>query len=99
MAGLYDPLSPTVSEREELLRYLLERFSVDEILLWAQRTNLFGIAARAIDRPPPFVTAVDVAARAGVALETVMDFRAAVGFPVIDPEAEALPETVITDVR
>jgi class 3 adenylate cyclase len=98
-AGLFDPSSPKASEREELLRYLLGRFSVDEILHWAQHTNVFGIAARTIDTPPPFVSAVEVANRAAVELETVTDLRAAVGFPVIDPEARTLPETVITDVQ
>src|SRR5262245_39546225 len=73
-AGLYDPSSPIASQREELLRYLLERLSVEEIVHWAQRTNVFGISARAIDQPPPFVSAVEAATRAGVALETVVDF-------------------------
>lgn len=98
-AGLYDPALANAPEREELLRYLLERFSVDEILHWAQRTNVFGISARAIDRPPPFVSAVEAAARAGVSLDTVVDFRTAVGFPVDDPDASALPETVVADVH
>lgn len=98
-AGLYDPAAATAPEREELLRYLLERFSVEEIVQWAQHTNLFGIAARSIDRPPPFVSAVEIASRAGVELETVVDFRAAVGFPIFDAEAATLPETVVTDVQ
>lgn len=98
-AGLYDPSSPSASEREELLRYLRERFSVDEIIHWADRTNMFGIAARAIDRPPPLVSAVEVAERAGVDLEVVIEFRAAVGFPVIDPNARTLPDTVVDDAQ
>ena len=98
-AGLYDPSSSTASQREELLRYLLERFSLDEIVHWAQRTNVFGIAARTIDRPPPSVSANEAATRAGVELETVMEFRAAVGFPVSDPDDRVLPETVIADVQ
>ncbi len=98
-AGLYDHSSPIAAEREELLRYLLERFSVDEILHWAQRTNVVGIAARAIDQPPPLLSAVEVATRAGVAFETVEEFRAAVGFPVRDRDARTLPETVVDDVQ
>jgi hypothetical protein len=72
-------------EREELVRYLLERFSVDEILHWVERSNLTGVAARAIDRPPPLISADEAAARAGVTVETVVDFRTAVGFPISDP--------------
>lgn len=98
-AGLYDPASPTASQREELLRYLLERFSVDEILHWVQRSNVTGVAARAIDRPPPLISAEEVAARAGVWVETVVDFRTAVGFPVYDPAVASIPETVVDDVK
>ena len=98
-AGLYDPSAPTAAEREELLTYLLERFSVDEIVEWARHTNVYGISARGIDRPPPFVSAVEVATRAGVDLETVVDLRAAFGLPVVDPQARNLPETVVDDVQ
>jgi class 3 adenylate cyclase/SAM-dependent methyltransferase len=98
-AGLYDPSSPTASERAELLGYLLDLFSVDEIVSWSQRTNMFGIAARAIDRPPPLVSATEVAKRANVPLETVLDLRATVGFPVVDADAPSLPETVVDDVK
>jgi class 3 adenylate cyclase len=97
--GLYDPSSPTAAQREELLAYLLERFSVDEILHWSQRTNMFGISARAIDQPPPLVSAVEVAMRAGVDLEVVKELRAAVGFPVVDADAYTLPKTVVDDVN
>lgn len=97
-AGLYDPLSPEASEREELLRYLLERFSVDEILYWIERTNLMGVAARAVDRPPPLISAEEVASRAGVGVETVIDLRTALGFPVIDPEVPSIPETAVDDL-
>ena len=74
-------------------------FSVSEIIGWSQHTNVYGISARAIDRPPPFISAIEVASRAGVDLETVVDFRAAVGLPVAEPEAATLPETVVTDVQ
>src|SRR4249920_1487005 len=85
VAGHYDPTSPSAPERVELLLYLLERFSVDEILQWVDRTNLVGVAARAIDRPPALITANEAASRAGVTVETVIDLRTAFGFPVIDP--------------
>jgi adenylate cyclase len=98
-AGLYDPSAPAAPEREELLRYLLDQFSVDDIVAWSRRTNMIGISARAIDRPPPLVSAAEVAKRANVPLETVVDLRAAVGFPVIDADARLLPETVIDDVK
>jgi len=98
-AGLYDPASSTASQRAELLRYLLERFTVDEILHWADRSNVTGVAARAIDRPPPLISAEEVAARAGVWVETVVDFRSAVGFPVYDPSVPSMPETVVDDVK
>jgi adenylate cyclase len=97
--GLYDPSSATAGEREELLVYLLERMSVDEIQYWAGRTNLVGISARMLDRPGPLLSAADVAARAGVPVETVEDLRAAFGFPVIDPAAPSMPETVVDDVE
>jgi len=67
-ARLYDPSSPQASERKELLEYLLERFSVAEILYWVERTNLVGVAARAVDRPPGLITADEAAARISAAL-------------------------------
>lgn len=97
--GLYDPSSPKAAERRELLQYLLERFSIDEILHWSERSNLVGVAARAIDRPPPLISADEVAARTGITIETVMDMRAAAGFPVIDPATPSMPHTVIDDVK
>ncbi|MBV9952642.1 MAG: hypothetical protein JO291_11865 [Acidimicrobiia bacterium] len=98
-AGLYEPSSPSAAERRELLAYLLERFSVDEILQWVGRTNLVGVAARAIDRPPPLISAVEAASRAGTSVEVVTDLRAAFGFPVVDPEAPSVPATVVDDVE
>ena len=97
--GLYDPSSPKAAERRELLQYLLERFSIDEILHWSERSNLTGVAARAIDRPPALISADEVAARSGVTIDTVMDVRTASGFPVIDPAAPSMPQTVIDDVK
>ena len=97
--GLYDPSSPNAAERRELLKYLLERFSTDEILQWSERSNLMGVAARAIDRPPRLISADEAAIRCGVAIETVMDVRAAAGFPVIDSAEPSMPETVIEDVK
>ena len=97
--GLYDPSSPNAAERRELLKYLLERFSTDEILQWSERSNLMGVAARAIDRPPRLISADEAAIRCGVAIETVMDVRAAAGFPVIDSAEPSMPETVIDDVK
>src|SRR6516225_2385167 len=55
--------------------------AVAAIVAWSRRTNMIGISARAIDRPPPLVSAAEVAKRANVPLETVVDLRAAVGFP------------------
>src|SRR4249920_742923 len=97
--GLYDPSSPKAAERRELLQYLLERFSIDEILHWSERSNLASVAARAIDRPPALISADEVATRSGVTIQTVMDVRTAAGFPVIDPAAPSMPETVIDDVK
>ena len=98
-AGIYDSSSATASQREELLRYLLERFSVDEILHWVERSNVTGVAARAIDRPPPLISAGEAATRAGVTVETVVDLRTAMGFPVVDPADPSMPETVVDDVK
>ncbi|HEY7134853.1 MAG TPA: adenylate cyclase regulatory domain-containing protein [Acidimicrobiia bacterium] len=97
-AGLYDPASPSAPEREELLRYLLERFSVTEIEYWVEQSSLMGVAARAIDRPPAFVSADEIAARAGVDVDTVVDVRTAFGFPVVDPKAPSIPESAVDDV-
>src|SRR3954453_16647552 len=98
-AGLYDPASPDAAQRAELLRYLLDRFSVEEILFWVEHTNLVGVSARTIDRPPPFISADDAAERAGVPLQTVIDLRSALGFPVTDPTAASIPATVVDDVK
>ena len=97
--GLYDPSSPNEAERRELLQYLLERFSIDEILHWSERSNLMGVAARAIDRPPALISAHEVATRCGVTIETVMDVRTAAGFSVVDPAEPSIPETVVDDVK
>jgi adenylate cyclase len=98
-AGLYDPSSPSAMQRQELLEYLLEQFSVDEILRWIQHTNLVGVAARSIDRPPAFISADEIATRAGVTVDLVTDMRAAFGLPVVDPTARSIPETVVDDVK
>jgi adenylate cyclase len=98
-AGLYDPSLPNASQRAELLRYLLARFSVDEIVYWERRSNMAGVAARAIDRPPPLISADQAAVRAGVTVETVTDFRTAAGFPVVDAAVPSMPETVVDDVK
>lgn len=97
-AGLFDPASPTAAEREELLEYLLARFTADEIVAWAERAHLFGVAARDVDRPPPLISAIEAADRAGVPIETVLDMRQAFGFPVLDPAMPSMPETVIEDL-
>lgn len=97
--GLYDPSSPIAAERAELLQYLLERFSIDEVQHWAERSSLAGVAARAIDRPPPLISADEVAARSGATIDAVLDLRTAVGFPVVDPASSSMPETVVDDVQ
>lgn len=97
-AGLYDPDAPSAPERRELLLYLLERFTVDEIQHWAERTSIWGVAARAIDRPPPLVSARHLANRMGVDVQTVMDVRSALGFPVSDPTEPSIPELAADDL-
>jgi adenylate cyclase len=82
----------------ELLRYLLERFSVEEIEHWAGLTSIWGVAARAIDRPPPLVSARHLAARRKVDVETVMEMRRALGFPVDDPDAPTIPQFAADDL-
>lgn len=97
-AGLYDPTAPEAAEREELLQYLLERFTADEVVAWAARTHVYGVAARAVDRPPPLISAVDAAERAGVTVETVEDVRQALGFPLVDPTVASMPASVVDDL-
>lgn len=97
-AGLLDRDSPTAHERVELLAHLLHRFEVDEIIDWAARSHVMGVAARSIDRPPPLISAVEAAERAGVGLDVVVEMRGAFGFPVIDPEQPSMPETVVEDI-
>jgi len=67
-------------------------------VFWSGHTNAFGIAARTIDRPPPFISADEAAARGGVDVATVAELRAALGFPVTDPTAAVIPDTVVDDV-
>jgi len=97
-AGLLDRDSTTADERVELLAHLLDRFEVDEIIDWAARSHVMGVAARSIDRPPPLISAVEAAERAGVGLDVVVEMRGAFGFPVIDPEQPSMPETVVEDI-
>jgi class 3 adenylate cyclase len=96
--GLYDPGSAGAEQRLDLLRYLLARFSVDEIEYWASLTSIWGVAARAVDRPPPLVSARHLAARMNVAVDVVMEVRSALGFPVTDPDAATIPEHAADDV-
>lgn len=97
-SGLYDPESTSAGQRLELLRYLLERFTVEEIEHWTRLTSIWGVAARAIDRPPPLVSAQHLAARKGVDVETVLELRNALGFPVSDLAAPTIPETAADDL-
>jgi class 3 adenylate cyclase len=97
-AGLFDAASPDAAERLELLVHLLERFTADEIVEWSKRTHVLGVAARALDRPPPLISAAQAAARAGVSVETVADLRQALGFPVVDVDRQSMPETVVDDI-
>jgi class 3 adenylate cyclase len=97
-AGLFDPSSPTADERLELLTYLLDRFTAEEIVVWSRRTHVLGVAARVMDRPPPLISAVESARRASVSVETVTELRQAFGFPVIDPDVASMPETVVDDL-
>lgn len=97
-AGLFDPASPTADQRVELLTHLRGRFEVAEIVAWASRSHVMGVAARSVDRPPPLISAVDAAERAGVPVQTVVDLRQALGFPVVDPAAPSMPETVVEDL-
>ncbi len=97
-AGLFDPDAPTADQRVELLAHLLERFEVDEIVAWAARSHVMGVAARSVDRPPPLISAVEAADRAGVPVATVVEMRQALGFPVVDPQVPSMPETVVEDL-
>ncbi len=97
-AGLFDPESPTAHERVELLAHLLDRFSVEEIISWAGRSHVMGVAARSVDRPPPLISAAVAAERVGVPVEMVVEMRQALGFPVIDPDEPSMPETVVDDL-
>ncbi len=97
-AGLFDPGSPTAAERVELLAHLLDRFSVEEIVSWAARSHVMGVAARSVDRPPPLISAAVAAERVGVPVGTVIEMRQALGFPVIDPDEPSMPETVVDDL-
>ncbi|HAP78258.1 MAG TPA: hypothetical protein DCR14_19515 [Acidimicrobiaceae bacterium] len=97
-SGLYDPLDSNAAQRRELLEYLLDRFTVDEIVYWARLTSIWGVAARAVDRPPPFVSARHIAARMGVDVQVVLDLRSALGFPVSDPAAPSIPEYAADDL-
>jgi class 3 adenylate cyclase len=97
-AGLYDPAAPKAAERRELLADLLARFTADEVVAWSARAHLYGVAARAVDRPPPLISATEAAARAGVDVGTVADLRQALGFPVVDVDQPSMPETVVDDV-
>lgn len=97
-AGLVDPDSPAAHERLELLLHLLGRFEVDEIISWAARSHVMGVAARSVDQPPALISAEVAAALAGVTVDTVVEMRHALGFPVIDPSAPSMPETVVEDL-
>jgi adenylate cyclase len=81
-AGLYDPSAPNAAERLALLEWLVARGVTREQMVEANAKNvLSSVASDLILRPGPYLSARDVAARAGVDVEYIMRLSLAAGLP------------------
>jgi adenylate cyclase len=86
--GLYDPESPTASERMAVLRFLLDQgVTIDELVEADRMGRLPGIIGDRALRPAADLTEDEVAAAAGVSLEKAARLWRACGFP--EPERDA----------
>ena len=92
-AGLLDPASPSADDRRELLAYLRDSgASLDDLRAAAHRGTLPRLAAQLLRASRRRLTAADVAAAAGVDIETVHLVSRAAGLPIPAPDERAYRE-------
>jgi adenylate cyclase len=86
-AGLYDPAAPDAGERLAFLEWLAAQgASIEQMVAARQAGALSALGADLQLRPGPRLTARDVAARTGVALDDVLALSLAVGLPPRDAD-------------
>ena len=100
-AGLYDPDSPSASDRLELLEYLCERgASLDEMVAALRDGALPGLASDLRRREGgKYLDATEVAAAAGMTVGQVVAIARAAGLPVPEERVPAYPESSIEAFR
>jgi len=87
-AHLYDPAAPKAVGRLELLEWLTARgISIEEMQRADARGQLSFLASGGILRPGPYLTKRELAARLGITLEQLEDFRIAFALPPVEPDA------------
>lgn len=92
-AGLYDPAAPNAAERLELLEWLAGRgVTLEQMTAANARGLLTSAASDLVLRPGPRLSARDVAARSGLAVEYVTTLSLAVGLPPPSPDAPVYTE-------
>jgi adenylate cyclase len=100
--GLLDPDAPDADERRELLRYLTSLGATLDELVAADRgdhTHLRLLAPTLLRRSLWTFTARDIADRAGVDLEQVLQVSRVAGLPIPDPDEPAYREADVEAVR
>lgn len=101
-AGLYDPDVPDAADRCALLEFLAERGATLDDMVEAAQTG--GLVALAGDlnrrtRMGPRLSAVEVAAAAGVSVELVMAISRAAGLPALEIEQKVYGDPDIETIR
>ncbi|HVT75663.1 MAG TPA: adenylate cyclase regulatory domain-containing protein, partial [Acidimicrobiales bacterium] len=112
-SGVYDPASPRAADRLELVTYLFEHgSSQDQIEETFAAQGLNGLIEQLQAAPEGSprgsivdvlisrdrLSAIEIAARAGVPVDLVMRVRAELGFRDDDPDARVIPGPFVDDV-
>jgi class 3 adenylate cyclase len=100
-AGLYDPDAANAHERREYLEYLLERYSVEQILsipIGDDAHPVTDILTILRSGSVAHLTALEVAERTGMTPEAIEQLRAIVGLPLRSLDSPEIAEFFVDDV-
>lgn len=99
-AGLLEPGAPDADERRELLRYFTSLGATLEDLVAADREDRLRLLGTFLLRRSMWkYTARDIAERAGVDVERVLQVSRVSGLPIPDPDEAAYGEQDVDSVR